>query len=393
MSTLIGVLGIAIVLGIAFLMSNKKKSINVKAIGIMLAFQLVTTLVMFKTAVGLKVVEAVAGMFAKLIMFGNAGIQFVTGGLVPEGGSVFFINVLMLIIFTSTILSILTYIKVLPLAIKYVGGFLSKITGLPKVETFNAVNSIFFGQSESVLAIKGHLPKLNKNRLFIVSTSAMGSVSASIVGAYMTMIEPKYVLVAMILNMFSALIVASIVAPVEKGHEEEIDIKDVSSDNSIFEAISNGALDGGKVALIVSAMLVAFIGLIEMLNFGFTSLVGMDLQTILGYVFYPIAVVMGVPTVDALSVGSLMGTKIVANEFVSMLQFMEIGSTMTAKSQAIISTFLVSFANFSSIGIIAGSVQAVNGAKAKEVSRFGLKLLLVATLGSIITSTIVGLFV
>src|SRR5690606_16566221 len=128
---------------------------------------------------------------------------------------IFFFDVLLLIIFFATILQVLTYLKILPIIIKYIGGIISKITGLPKVESFNAVNSIFFGQSEALLAVRSQFHHLTANRLYIVSASAMGSVSASIVGAYMQMLPPKYVLVALPLNMFSALIVASIIAPVK----------------------------------------------------------------------------------------------------------------------------------------------------------------------------------
>lgn len=391
-SILVGILGIVLTLGLGFILSNDKKNINYKAIAVLLALQVVVTLVMFKTTVGLKVVEAVSNGVNKVLSYGVEGVNFVTGGLVPEGGMVFFINVLMLIIFTSTLLSILTHIKVLPLAIKYIGGALSKITGLSKVVTFNSVNSVFFGQSEALLAIKTHLDKMNDNKLFIVSTSAMASVSASIMGAYMSMIPAKYVLVAMILNALSSLIVATIVAPIKKEDDEEINIKEVSKTKSIFEAISVGALDGGKVALIVAAMLVAYIALMALLNAAFSGVFGMDLTTMLGYVFAPVAFIMGVAPGEIVTAGSVMGTKLATNEFVAMLQLQPLIPELSAKTVAILSTFLVSFANFSSIGIIAGSIQAINGEKATVVAKFGLKMLGVATMASILTATIVGIF-
>lgn len=396
MSILIGILGMAVFLGIAFLMSNKKKEINYKAVGILFALQLVTTLVMFKTNAGLQVFETISNGVSKVMSYGMDGVNFVAGGFAfVEGGSVFFINVLMVIIFTSTLLSILTYTGILPLMIKYVGGFLSKITGLPKVETFNAVNSVFFGQSEALLAVKGHLPKMNNNRLFIISTSAMASVSASIIGAYMTMLEPKYVLIAMILNMFNGLIIASIVAPTGKVENEEIDVTELrkQSGDSLFGAIGNGAMDGGKVALIVASMLVAFIGLIAMLNGLFDATVGMTLQQILGYVFSPVAFLMGIPQADVLQAGNLIGTKLVTNEFVAMLDLMNIKGEMTEKGLGIISVFLTSFAAIGSIGIISGTMQAINGEKAKVVASFGFKMLITATLVSLMSATFLGLFI
>ncbi|WP_391558688.1 NupC/NupG family nucleoside CNT transporter [Robertmurraya sp.] len=392
MSIIIGILGIILTLGLAYLLSNDKKGVNFRAIVIMFALQLTITIVMFKTVVGLKIVEVVSNFVTQVLTYGYEGINFVTGGLVPEDTSVFFINVLMLIIFTSTLLSILTHIKILPLAIKYIGGAISKITGLSKVVTFNSVNSIFFGQSESLLAIKAHLDKMNENKLFIVSTSAMASVSASIMGAYMSMIPAQYVLVAMILNAFSALIIATIVAPIRSGEDEEINLKEVSQSKSIFEAISVGAIDGGRVALIVAAMLVAYVGLMALINAAFAGLIGISLTEILGYVFAPVAFMMGIPASEILTAGSIMGIKLATNEFVAMLEFQPLIPDLGDRTVGIVSTFLVSFANFSSIGIISGSIQAINGEKAGVVAKFGLKMLLAATLASILTATTVGLF-
>lgn len=394
MDILIGLLGLGILFGLGFLFSNDKKNINFKAIGIMLAMQAVITVTMFKTTVGLKIIETVSNGFAVVMGFASDGVSFVVGDLGGYGeGGIFFINVLLVIVFTATLLSILTHIKVLPLAIKYIGGALSKVTGLPKVECFNAINSIFFGQSEALLAVKSHLPKMDNNRLFMISVTAMASVSASIIGSYMTMIPAKYVLVAMLLNALSALIVTSIVAPVKAEEEDnDINVDDMVQTKSVFEAISIGALDGGKVALIVGAMLVAYMGLLAMFNAGFTAIVGMDLQTIMGYIFAPIAWLMGVPTSEIVTAGSIMGTKLVANEFVAMLAFQPIIDTLSYKTVGIISMFLTSFAAFGSIGIIGGTMQAINGEKAKVVATFGLKMLLVATMASFLTAIMGGLF-
>ena len=394
MDVLIGLLGLGILFGLGFLFSNDKKNINYKAIGIMLAMQAVITVTMFKTTVGLKIIETVSNGFAVIMGFASDGVSFVVGDLGGYGeGGIFFINVLLVIVFTATLLSILTHLKVLPLAIKYIGGALSKVTGLPKVECFNAINSIFFGQSEALLAVKSHLPKMDNNRLFMISVTAMASVSASIIGSYMTMIPAKYVLVAMLLNALSALIVTSIVAPVKAAKEDnDINVDDMVQTKSVFEAISIGALDGGKVALIVGAMLVAYMGLLAMFNAGFTAIVGMDLQTIMGYIFAPIAWLMGVPTSEIVTAGSIMGTKLVANEFVAMLAFQPIIDTLSYKTVGIISMFLTSFAAFGSIGIIGGTMQAINGEKAKVVATFGLKMLLVATMASFLTAIMGGLF-
>ncbi|MDI7740636.1 nucleoside transporter C-terminal domain-containing protein [Lysinibacillus fusiformis] len=394
MSILIGILGLVVVFGLAYLMSNDKKAIDYKAIGIMLVMQIALTLIMFKTTIGLKVIEAIGNGITTVINIGREGVDFVIGGWVPEGGSVFFVNVLLIIIFTSMLLSVLTYIRILPLLIKYVGGFLSKITGLSSVTTFHAVNNIFFGQSEGLLAIKSHIQKMSDNKLFVIALSSMGSVSASIMASYITMLPTKYVLGAMTLNALSALMIGIIMAPERKTVEKEVvDIKNATPAKSLFEAISIGALDGGKVALIVAAMLIAYVGLMAVIDAGFSAIIGISFTEVLGYVFAPFAWLMGVPSSEILIAGQAMGTKIATNEFVAMLQFVEYIPTLSEKTVGVISVFLISFANFSSIGIISGSLQAISGEKAAVVSKFGLKMLLAATMVSMLTATLVGLFI
>nr|WP_289037557.1 nucleoside transporter C-terminal domain-containing protein [uncultured Allobacillus sp.] len=395
MGIILAIVAIALVLGLAWLLSNDKKYIPFKGIGIMLVAQVIITWFMFNTSIGEKIILWVSDLFNKLISFGRSGAEFVIGGIEISGDQVFLFDVLMIIIFFATILSVLTYIRILPITIKYVGAVLSKITGLPKIESFNAVNSLFFGQSEALLGIKSQFHRLTDNRLYIVSASAMGSVSASIVGAYMTMIPPQYVLVALPLNMFSALIVASIIAPVKTEEEDdEVDVKDVSGAKSVFEAMANGALDGGKIALIVAAMLIAFLASLELVNWIIGSIfTGVTLQQILGYVLAPLVFLMGVPMDEVINAGSLMGTKIITNEFVAMSQYGDISAQFSAKTKAIVSVFLTSFANFSSIGIIAGTVAGISSEKGRIVSRFGMKLLVGATLASVLSATIAGLFV
>jgi CNT family concentrative nucleoside transporter len=389
MSILIGIIGVLVVLAVAFLMSNDKKNINYKGIGIMLVIQVAITAFMLNTSIGGKVLQGITNVFTKVLSFGNDGISFVFGDL--SGKGLFFVDTLMMIVFVSALLAILNYIRVLPLAIKYIGGLVSKITGLPKIESFTAVNSMIFGDTTALISVKDHLGKLDGNRLFVVTTTSLVSVSCSILGAYMQMVPPEFVLIALPLNVFSGLIVSSMVAPVKKSAIEE-DIKVEVKEKNFFEAVGNGALDGGKIALIVGAMLITYIGLLALVNFVLSSTIGLTAQEILGYVFYPIAFIMGVPHADLLNAGSVMGTKVMANEFVAMMDFMKLMPHMSHKAIGIVSAFLISFANFSSIGIILGCVQAINGEKAKEVAGFGLKMLLVATMGSILTATMVGLF-
>ncbi|MFC2947901.1 NupC/NupG family nucleoside CNT transporter [Virgibacillus sediminis] len=394
MGIILGLLAIIVVLGIAFLLSNDKKNVNYKGIGIMLVLQLLITWFMFSTQIGRVIINTIADGFNKLIEFGTEGINFVVGGFEVQEGGVFFFNVLLLIVFFATILQVLTYLKILPTLIKWVGTALSKLTGLPKIESFNGVNSIFFGQSEALIAIRSQFHHLTDNRLYIVSASAMGSVSASIVGAYIQMLPAEYILVALPLNMFSALMIASVIAPVRVPKEKDtVDISNVTNDKSVFEAMGNGALEGGKIALIVAAMLIAFIASLELVNWLIQLIfAGVTLQEILGYILAPIGLLMGIAPGEVIQAGSIMGTKIVTNEFVAMLEFQPLMETMSEKTIGIVTVFLTSFANFSSIGIIAGTVKGIDSEKAASVSGFGMKLLIGSILASILSATIAGLF-
>jgi nucleoside transport protein len=389
---LISSLGILVTGVVAWLMSNDKKNINFKAVGILFVLQLLISWFMLTTSIGGVILKSITGVFNKIMMFGNEGINFVAGGWIPEGHFVMFVNVLLLIVFTSTLLSILNYIRILPLIIKYLGGLISKLTGIPNVIAFSTVASSVFGDTGALLAVKNHIPAMNRNRLFITTTASMTSVSASIVASYMTMIPAEYVLVALPLNVLSGLILASMVAPVKAEDEQDISIKDMIPESNIFEAIGNGALDGLKVAGIVAGMLIAYISLMAMINFGFEHIVGVKLEVILGYILSPVAFIMGVPMAESVKAGSVMATKVLTNEFVAMLGFKEMIPHLSAKTVAVVSTFLVSFANFSSIGIIQGTVAGFHKGQSVVVAKFGLKMLLVATMASMLSATIVGLF-
>ncbi|MDO6450296.1 nucleoside transporter C-terminal domain-containing protein [Oceanobacillus profundus] len=394
MGILLGILAIIITLGLAYLMSNNKKIINYKGIGIMLVCQLLITWFMFSTQIGKAIIDGISAVFNKLIEFGVEGISFVLGGFALEDGGVFFFNVLLQIIFFATLLSVLTYLKILPLIIKYIGAAISKITGLPKIESFNGVNSIFFGQSEALIAIRSQFHHLSENRLYIVCASAMSSVSAAIVGSYILMLPPQYILVALPLNMFSGLMIASIIAPVRVPKEEDyVDISNVTQDKSVFEAMGNGALEGGKIALIVAAMLIAFIASLSLVNWIIQFIfAGVTLQQILGYILAPLGILMGIDPSEVIDAGAVMGMKIVTNEFVAMLEFQPFLDTMSEKTIGIVTVFLTSFANFSSIGIIAGTVKGIDAKKAVQASGFGMKLLAGSILASILSATITGLF-
>ncbi|RAI78946.1 NupC/NupG family nucleoside CNT transporter [Macrococcoides goetzii] len=408
MNYIIGIVGLVVFLLLAWVMSSDKKSVRWQYIGIMLAIQFLLAFLLLKTSGGIKLVEALATGFGYLLGYAEQGVNFVFGGLenpavgkVPAA-STFFMDVLLPITFISALIGILQYLKILPFIIKYLGWLISKVNGMGKLESFNAVAAAILGQSEVFISIKKQLPFIPKHRLYTLTASAMSTVSLSIVGAYFTMIEPKYVVTAIILNLFGGFIIASIINPyVVSAEEENAVIMGTNTDEkkqSFFEMLGEYILDGFKVAVIVAAMLIGYIALIAMLNGIVDAFTPGDVnfQTILGYVFAPLAFLTGIAWDDAVRAGSIMATKLVSNEFVAMLDVQSIvkGNTgeLSERAIGIVSVFLVSFANFSSIGIIAGAIKSLNDEQGDVVARFGLKLLYGATLVSFISATIAGFF-
>ncbi len=389
MKYLISIIGLLAVLGLALLVSSDRKKINYKPIGIMILIQLVLSYLLLNTRFGLVLIKAIADVFNKLLEYANEGVMFVFGGITNKGQFPFFLNVLLPIVFISVLIGILQHFKILPFIMKGIGLLLSKINGMGKLESYNAVASAMVGQSEVFITVKKQLGKLPAHRLYTLCASAMSTVSMSIVGAYMTMIEPKYVVTAIVLNLFGGFIISSIINPYTV--EDQEDILEIQEEKqTFFEMLGEYILDGFKVAIIVGAMLIGFVSLMAAVNNVFDLVFGITFQEILGYIFAPIAFIMGVPLAEIVPAGGIMATKLVTNEFVAMMDLGKVASDMSQRTLGIISVFLVSFANFSSIGIIAGAVKGLSEKQGNTVARFGLKLLYGATLVSVLSAIIVS---
>lgn len=391
------VLALAVVAVLALLVSSDRKKIRIRYVIQLLVIEVLLAWFFLNSDVGLGFVKGFSEMFEKLLGFANEGTNFVFGSMNDQGLAFFFLKVLCPIVFISALIGILQHIRVLPVVIRAIGFLLSKVNGMGKLESFNAVSSLILGQSDNFIAYKDILGKMSRNRMYTMAATAMSTVSMSIVGAYMTMLDPKYVVAALVLNMFSTFIVLSLINPyVVDASEENIQMSNLHEGQSFFEMLGEYILAGFKVAIIVAAMLIGFIALIAALNALFATVTGwfgysISFQGILGYIFYPVAWVMGVPSSEALQVGSIMATKLVSNEFVAMMDLQKIAATLSPRAEGIISVFLVSFANFSSIGIIAGAIKGLNEEQGNVVSRFGLKLVYGSTLVSVLSASIAAL--
>lgn len=396
MNILIALLGLAVVFGLAFAASNGRKKIRYRPLIVMVVLQALLAFLLLNTVLGTTLISAFASTFETLLGYAYEGIGFVFGGILAENRpTIFFLNVLMPIVFISALIGILQYIRVLPFIIRYIGLVLSKINGMGKLESYNAVASAILGQSEVFISVKKQIGLLPKHRLYTLCASAMSTVSMSIVGAYMGLIPPRYVVTALVLNLFGGFIIASIINPYKVEAEEDILEVQQEEKQSFFEMLGEYIMDGFKVAIVVAAMLIGFVALIAMLNGIFGAIFGISFQEMLGYVFSPLAFVMGVPWHDAVTAGSIMATKLMTNEFTAMLNLQGLieAGTLSERTIGIVSVFLVSFANFSSIGIIAGAVKGLHEKQGNVVAKFGLKLLYGATLVSMLSAIIAGLFI
>ena len=388
-NTMIMLVCIITILGVAFLLSDNKKNINKQTVIVGLGLLSAITLFVLKTPIGSKILETIALGIQNVANFGLEGVAFVWGDL--TGMNVFFVNVLTLIVFMSALIALLQYLGVIPFLVKHIGGLLSKALGTNKAETFNAVANTILGQTESPLMIKPYFSKLSNSELYSVMVCGMGSASASILIGYSAMgIPMEYLILAVFASMFSSLIIAKIIKPNTKKDDENVEVVKSSASN-IFDAIGQGTTDGLNMVLAIMASLVAFVGLIAVIN-GFLGLFGTDLTSILSIVFTPVAWLFNIPQSDVQSFASLLGTKLTVNEFVAFTSMGTLVETMHPRTVAILAVALCNFANFSSIGIQLGGLTSIAPERRGDIAKLGLKALIGATLATLLSGAVVGLF-
>lgn len=383
-------LALVVILALAWLVSFDRKRIPFRFILQLIVIEPALAWFFLHAQSGLTLIKYVSGFFEVLLKFAAEGTGFVFGGMSEKGLAFIFLGVLCPIVFISALIGILQHWRILPIFIRLIGTLLSKLNGMGKLESFNAVSSLILGQSENFIAYKGILADLSSRRMFTMAATAMSTVSLSIVGAYMAMLDAKYVVAALLLNMFSTFIILSVINPSRGQEEAEIKLEKLHESQSFFEMLGEYILAGFKVAMIILAMLIGFIALISAVNALFSALFGISFQQLLGYVFYPLAWLIGIPLSDALPAGSIMATKLVANEFVAMIELQKVAAQMSPRGLGILSVFLVSFANFASIGIVAGAIKGLNEQQGNAVSRFGLRLVYGATLVSLLSAAFAG---
>lgn len=399
---MVSLIGVALMLLIAFMFSAHKKAINWRTVGGAFAIQAGVGALVLYFPPGIQFLLALTGYVENIISYSQDGINFIFGPLGNKSmGFIFAFNVLPVIVFFSSLITVLYHLKIMNVIIRVIGGFLQFFLKTSRPESMSAAANIFVGQTEAPLVIRPYIPNLTRSELFAVMVGGLASIAGSVMAGYAGMgVEIKYLLAASFMAAPGGLLMAKIIIPETEKVKDELTAKEEQDNEyaNVFDAAASGAASGLHLALNVGAMLLAFIGLIALLNgligwggglFGSEDL---SFQVILGYLFQPIAWTLGVPWDEANIAGSFIGQKMVVNEFVAYLDFLKYQAELSPITQAIVIFSLCGFANFSSIAILMGGIGAMAPTRRKEIAQLGLKTVLAATLANLMSAALAGFY-
>jgi len=398
MERLLSLVGLIVIMGIAYLLSTDRKAIRGKTVFWGLTLQFVFALFVLKTTVGQGVFAWLGAKINRLLQFSFVGSEFLFGKLgLPGGGDnigfIFAFQVLPTIIFIAALFAILYYLGVMQVVVKLFAQVMTRLMGASGAESLNVAASIFMGQTEAPLTIRPYLNNLTQSELMCVMTSGMAHISGGIMGAYIAFgVEAKHLLAAVIMTAPGTILLAKILVP-ETGQPETagtVRLVVPRTDANVIGAAARGTGEGLNLALNVGAMLISFLALVALIN-AILGKFGLQLETILGYLFGPLALVMGVPAKDAIVVGNLLGTRTVLNEVIAYSQLGPLKSSLDPRSFTIATYALCGFANFSSIGIQIGGIGALAPERRNDLARLGLRALLAGTFANFMTACIAGL--
>ena len=427
-----GILGILVLLGIAYLLSNNRKAIKPRIILWGISLQLLFGIFILKTKLGNNIFSWFDKVIKKLLDFSLEGSQFLFGNLArqeyfirpkeaptnpndfpfwetwPGFGFQFAFYVLPTVIFFSALMSVLYHVGIMQKFIRIISYIMQKTMKTSGPETTSISANIFVGQTEAPLVIKPFISKMTNSELTAIMVGGFATVAGGVMAAYVGMLSnipgiAGHLLAASIMSAPAALVVAKIIYPEDIDNESNIDIendifkKDQKNKTNLLEAISNGTTDGLKLAANIAAMLLAFISLIALANYILDIIIGIKIETILGYIFMPLAWTMGAPLEEAQTLGSLLGQKLVLSELIAYLNLsnMEIGGTngISEKTAVIASYALCGFANFASIGIQLGGIGALAPDRKKDLSKLVIKALIGGAIASWLTACIAGILI
>lgn len=402
MQVVMSLVGVVSIFALAWLASNNRSAINRRTIAIAFAIQAtIGALVLFIPA-GSAALDAVVRSVQHVISYGNDGIAFLFGtNLNKSLGFTIAFNVLPVIVFFAAFMSVLYYLGIMQRVVGVFGGWLHKLLQTSHAESVSAVSNIFVGHTDAPLVVRPYLAKMTNSELFAVMTGGCATIAGAVMMGYAQMgVDLKYLITASFMAAPGGLMMAKIMMPETEPHDDSAleDLEEADKPVNIFEAIGNGAMTGMQVALSVGAMLVAFVGLIYLFNgllsgvgawFGFE---GLTLQWALGQLCAPIAFLLGVPWEEAVQAGSLIGQKLIINEFYAYANFVQIKDSLSPHTQLVVTFALCGFANLSSIAMLLGGLGAVVPSRRHDIARLGLRAVIGGTLVNLMNAALAGLF-
>ena len=408
--------GVATLLIIAFALSNNKKAINKRTVFGALAIQAAFGGFVLYIPVGKDILKTASDAVSNVIGYAQNGISFIFGDLAHfKLGFIFAVNVLPIIVFFSSLIAVLYYLGIMQWVIRIIGGALQKLLGTSRTESMSATANIFVGQTEAPLVVRPFIPTMTQSELFAIMVGGLASIAGSVMGGFAQMGIPiEYLVAASFMAAPGGLLMAKLMHPeteIAKNYMSDLP-EDLDKPANLLDAAASGASSGMHLALNVGAMLLAFVGLIAMLNGilgglgGLVGIEGLTLEFILGYLFMPLAFLIGVPWNEALVAGSFIGQKIVINEFVAYLNFAPYlkdvadggllveatQAVMTDRTKAIISFALCGFANLSSIAILLGGLGAMAPTRRHDLAKMGIRAVIAGSLANLMSATLAGLF-
>ncbi|MGH8167639.1 MAG: NupC/NupG family nucleoside CNT transporter [Woeseiaceae bacterium] len=388
---------------VAFLLSSSRKSINRRTIAIAFALQVAIAALILYLPFGRTLLGGVVRAVTHVIDYGNAGIQFVFGTRTYESlGFTIALNVLPVIVFFSALMSVLYYLGVMQKVVAILGGALHRLLRTSQIESMTAVSNIFVGHTEAPLVVKPYLARVSESELFAMMTCGCATIAGAVMAAYATMgVDLEYLITASFMGAPGGLLMAKILMPETKLESESFDPDDTGDDVrpvNIFEAIGNGAATGLTLALNVGAMLLAFVAMIALLNgmlTGIGSWFGVEnltLQFLLGKLFAPLAFMLGIPWAEAAQAGSLIGQKLIINEFYAYANYVGVKESLAPHTQVVVTFALCGFANLTSIAILLGGLGSLVPSRRRDIARLGLKAVIGGTLSNLMSAALAGIF-
>ena len=397
-------LGMLFIILTGYLLSSERSKINWRIVLGAFGIQLAIGALVLYFPPGMQALEAVAGIVISVLGYAQAGINFMFGDFASGNhGFVFALQVLPIIVFFASLIAVLYHLGIMERLVGLIGGLIQFVLGTSKAESMSAATNIFIGQSEAPIAIKPYLSSMSSSEIFAVMVGGMATVSGSVLGGYAAAgVDMRYLIAASFMAAPAGLMMAKLIKPgASDDSSDNFDVHEEILTNrsaNVIDAAATGALQGMQLAFAIGALLLAFIGLIALINgiigwggsfFGFENL---TMQQILGYLFQPVAFLIGVPWEETRQVGSLLGQKFMLNEFIAYLDFVaNYQSELTPRTQAIVTFALCGFACLSSIAIVVGGIGMLVPERRAEMSQLGLLAVVAATLANLMSATIAGL--